>query len=150
MLSKPSTNFLARILFGQHFPAELLSKAQSEFPLSKQLADLRGGTENARFNRKITSEKTNMNIREQRNLRSLGWLIAGIGIGTIAALLSAPYTGEEVRFALGRGYRRAAKRIGRRTEDVQERAKDLLENAQSFREDFGRQGRKLLRRWRAA
>jgi len=73
-----------------------------------------------------------MNGRERRKLRGLGWLTAGIGIGTLAALLSAPYTGEEVRFGLRRGYRRAAKRLSRRTED------------------FGKHSRKLLRGWRAA
>jgi gas vesicle protein len=91
-----------------------------------------------------------MNRREQRKLRDLGWLIAGIGIGAAAALLSAPYTGEEVRFGLARGYQRSVKRIGRHTEDLRERAGDLIEHAQNFREDFGKQGRKLLRRWRAA
>ena len=91
-----------------------------------------------------------MNRREQRKLRDLGWLTAGIGIGTLAVLLSAPYTGEEVRFALSRGYRRSVKRIGRHTEGLRERAEDLIEHAQTFGEDFGKQGRKLLRRWRAA
>jgi gas vesicle protein len=91
-----------------------------------------------------------MNTRERRNLRGLGWLLTGIGIGTVAVLLSAPYTGEEVRFALGRGYRRAVKRMGRHTEDLRERGEDLLERAHDFRENFGKQGRKLLRRWRAA
>jgi len=91
-----------------------------------------------------------MNIRERRKLRYLGWLIAGIGIGTAASLLSAPFTGEEVRFAVGRGYRRAVKRVGRQTEDLRERAEDVIEHAQNFCEDFGKQGRKLLRRWHAA
>jgi len=89
-----------------------------------------------------------MNRRERR-LPGLSWLIAGIGIGAAAVLLSAPYTGEEVRFVLGRGYRRAVKRIGRRTEDLRERAEDLIEHTQNFREDFDKEGRKLLRRWRA-
>jgi gas vesicle protein len=87
--------------------------------------------------------------RRERKLPGLGWLLAGIGIGAAAVLLSAPYTGEEVRFALGRGYRRAVKRIGRHTEDLRERAEDLIEHAQDFREDFGKEGRKLLRRWGA-
>jgi gas vesicle protein len=91
-----------------------------------------------------------MNRRERWNSHGLGWLIAGIGIGAMAALLWAPYTGEEVRFALGRGYRRSVKRIGRHTEDLRARAEDLLEHAQDLREDFGKEGRKLLRRWRAA
>ena len=91
-----------------------------------------------------------MNRRERRKLRGLGWLTAGIGIGTLAALLSAPYTGEEVRFGIRRGYRRAAKRIVRHTEGLRERAEDLVEHAQNFRKDLGKHGRKLLRRYRAA
>ncbi len=91
-----------------------------------------------------------MNNRESRNLRRFGWLTAGIGIGTLAALLSAPYTGEEVRFGLRRGYQRAVKRIGRQTEGLRERAEDLIDNAHHFRADFDKQRRKMLRRWRAA
>ena len=91
-----------------------------------------------------------MTIRERRNLRRFGWLTAGIGIGTLAALLSAPYTGEEIRFGLRRGYRRAVKRIGRETEGLRERAEDMIEHAQHFSEDFDKQRRKMLRRWRAA
>jgi gas vesicle protein len=94
-----------------------------------------------------------MTRREKRRLRDFAWLTAGIGIGSVLALLAAPYTGEEVRFALSRGYRRAAKRIGRHTEDLRERAEDLLEHAQDFREhaqDLGKHGWKLLRRYRAA
>lgn len=91
-----------------------------------------------------------MNSKDRRKLQHIGWLTAGIGIGTAAALLSARYTGEEVRFALRRGYRRAAKRIGRHTEDLRERAEGLIEHANDFREDFGKQRKKLLRRWGAA
>ena len=91
-----------------------------------------------------------MNRKERRKLRGLGWLTAGLGIGTLAALLSAPYTGEEVRFGLRRGYKRAAKRIVRHSEDLRERAGDLVEHAQHFREDLGKHGKKLLRRYRAA
>lgn len=91
-----------------------------------------------------------MNRKERGNLRRFGWITAGIGIGTVAALLWAPYTGEEIRFALRRGYRRAVKRVGRQTEDFRERAEDLIEHAHDFREDFGKQSRRLLRRLRAA
>lgn len=91
-----------------------------------------------------------MNRKERRNMRRFGWLTAGIGIGTAAALLWAPYTGEEIRFALRRGYHRAVKRVGRRSDDLRERAEDLIEHAHDFREDLGKQSRRLLRRLRAA
>jgi gas vesicle protein len=92
----------------------------------------------------------NMNRRERRKLRDLGWLMAGLGIGSAAALLLAPHTGEELRFALGRGYRRTAKRVGRHAEELRERAEGLIEHAQDLRDDFGKHSRKLLRRYRAA
>lgn len=94
-----------------------------------------------------------MTRRQRRKLRDFAWLAAGIGIGSAVSLLTAPYTGEEVRYALNRGYRRTAKRIGRRTEDLRERAEDLLEHAQDFREraqGLGKHGWKLLRRYRVA
>jgi hypothetical protein len=65
-------------------------------------------------------------------------------------MLSAPYTGEEIRFGLRRGYRKAAKSIFRNTKDLRERAEDLVEHAHNFREDLGKRGKKLLRRYRAA
>jgi gas vesicle protein len=91
-----------------------------------------------------------MTRRERRRLREFTCLIAGIGIGSVAALLLAPYTGEEVRFAIGRGYRRAVKRIGRHTEDLRERAEDLLEHAGDFRKHahgVAKHGSNLLRRF---
>jgi gas vesicle protein len=94
-----------------------------------------------------------MSRRERRKLRDFAWLAAGIGIGSAVSLLTAPYTGEEVRFALNRGYSRTAKRIGRHTEDLRERAEDLLKHAQDVGEraqDLGKHGWKLLRRFRAA
>jgi gas vesicle protein len=85
----------------------------------------------------------------ERRLWNFALLMAGIGIGSGVSLLLAPYTGEEMRFAIGRGYRRTSKRIGRHTEDLRERAEDLLEHAQDLREqahDLGKRGSKLLRR----
>ena len=94
-----------------------------------------------------------MTRRGRRRLRDIVLLTTGIGMGTVAALLVAPYTGEEARFALRRGSRKVAKRIGRHTEDLRGRAEDLLEHAQDFREHaqgFGKKGWNLLRRYRAA
>src|SRR5262249_43238208 len=73
--------------------------------------------------------------------RDIAFLVAGVGIGAGVALLLAPNTGEEVRHAIGRGYRRTVKRIGRRAEDLLEQAQDLREHAHDLRE----RGAKLLR-----
>lgn len=77
---------------------------------------------------------------DQARLRDLGVLLAGIGIGTGLALLLAPKSGEEVRHAIGRGYRKTVKNIGRHTDDLRDRAEELLEHAHGLREH----GSKLL------
>jgi gas vesicle protein len=71
---------------------------------------------------------------DERTIREIAFLIAGLGLGAGVALLLAPSSGEEARHAIGRGYRRTLKNIGRRTEDLQDRAEDLLERAHNLRE----------------
>lgn len=63
----------------------------------------------------------------------LAFLIAGIGIGTAAALLLAPHSGEEVRHAIRRNYRKTVKKLGRHTDGLREHAEDLLEHAHHLR-----------------
>ena len=77
---------------------------------------------------------------DQGRVRDLALLFAGIGIGSVVALLLAPSSGEEVRHAIGRSYRKTVKNIGRHTEDLRDRAEDLLEHAHDLRE----RGSKLL------
>ena len=84
-----------------------------------------------------------------RLARDLAILAAGVGIGSGVALLLTPSTGEEVRHAIGRRYRKTAKNIGRHTEDLRERAEDLLEHAHNLRE-LGSKVLHLSRERRAA
>src|SRR5215472_14838660 len=97
----------------------------------------------------------NYEFPEQQNeasdrgiIRDIVIFIAGMSIGAGVALLLAPATGEDVRYALRRGYRRTVKGLGRHTEDLRDRAEDLLEHAQDLREhagDLRERGAKLLR-----
>jgi gas vesicle protein len=66
--------------------------------------------------------------------RELALLLAGIGIGSIIALLSAPSSGEKLRHTLGREYRKATRKIGRHTDDLRDRADEMLERSQDLRE----------------
>ena len=66
--------------------------------------------------------------------RDIALLVAGIAIGSGIALVSAPSSGEELRYAIGREYRKAAKQIGRHTGDLRDRAGEMLEHAQELRE----------------
>jgi gas vesicle protein len=90
--------------------------------------------------------------RDRSALRGLGMLFVGIGIGTAVALLLAPATGEDLRHALDRRYRKTVKRIGRHREDIGDRAEDLLDRVYDLRErgskilDLGRGG-SGRRRW---
>ena len=73
-------------------------------------------------------------LRNRKWKKDLALLMTGIGVGSGIALLLAPSTGAEVRHNIGRGYHKAATNIGRRTEDLRDRAEELLEHAHDLRE----------------
>ena len=66
--------------------------------------------------------------------RDLTFLMTGMGIGTGIALLFAPTTGDDLRYAIGRNCHKAAKRIGRQTQDLRDRAEDIFEHAENLRD----------------
>ena len=66
--------------------------------------------------------------------RDVRILITGLGIGAGIALLLAPSTGDDLRHEIGRNYRKAAKHVGRHTDDFRDRAEDLFEHAQHLRD----------------
>jgi YtxH-like protein len=104
-----------------------------------------------RKDRQRERDKASAGPEDQRRMRDIALLIAGIGIGSGVALLLAPDSGEEVRRTIGRGYRKTIKNIGRHSEDLLDRAEDLLAHAHDLRErgskllHFGR-GRETVRR----
>jgi len=73
-------------------------------------------------------------LEDRRKGRDIAFLIAGMSVGAGVALLLAPDSGEEVRHAIGRSYRKTARRIGRHTEDLRDRAEELLDRAHDLRE----------------
>jgi hypothetical protein len=96
-----------------------------------------------RNERQYEREMSSAGPENQRRVRDIVFLIAGIGIGSGIALLFAPTSGEEARYAISRRYRKTVKNIGRKTENLRDRAEDLLEHAQDLRE----RGSRLLQ-WR--
>lgn len=73
-------------------------------------------------------------FEDRRRVRDVAFLIVGLGIGSGVALLLAPDSGKEVRHAIGRRYRTTMKTIGRTTEELRDRAEDILEQALDLRE----------------
>jgi len=69
-----------------------------------------------------------------RKLRDIAFLFAGLGIGSGVALLLAPAEGEDVRYAIRRGYRKSIKKISRETEALRDQAEDLIQHALHIRE----------------
>jgi len=61
-------------------------------------------------------------------------ILAGIGMGAMAALLLAPASGEKTRHNLGRRYNRTVKRIGKYSDHLQDRAEDLMHHATEVRQ----------------
>jgi gas vesicle protein len=60
--------------------------------------------------------------------RALALVLAGIGIGAGLALLLTPKRGDEVRDAIGRGYRKTVEGLSERAQDLRDRANDLRED----------------------
>ncbi|HKD44567.1 MAG TPA: YtxH domain-containing protein, partial [Candidatus Angelobacter sp.] len=60
--------------------------------------------------------------------RAVALVLAGIGIGAGLALLLTPKRGDEVRDAIGRGYRKTIDSLTERVQDLQDRARDLKED----------------------
>ena len=69
-----------------------------------------------------------------RTLRDIAFLFAGLGIGSGVALLLAPAEGEDVRYAIRRGYKKSIKKISRETEALRDQAENLIEHAFHIRD----------------
>jgi hypothetical protein len=54
------------------------------------------------------------------------WLLAGIAIGAVAALLLAPSTGRELRSAFGRGFRSTLLALNRKTQQLRRRGSNII------------------------
>jgi len=91
-----------------------------------------------RKERQYEREMSDSGPQDRSRGRDIAFLIAGIGLGTGIALLFAPESGEEIRHAISRRYRRTVKNIGRQTENLRDRAEDLLEHAHDLREHGSR------------
>ena len=76
---------------------------------------------------------------EEKRLGGLGILIAGASLGAGIALLLASDSGEDVRHALRRRYRKTMKRIDRSRENLRDRLEDFLDQANDARRSKLRQ-----------
>jgi gas vesicle protein len=90
-------------------------------------------------------ESRSERVEDREAGRALLFLLAGIGIGAGLTLLLTPKRGDEVREAIGRGYRRSIEALGERAHDLRERAQDLRERAQDLGENLRERSSNLLR-----
>ena len=65
---------------------------------------------------------------------AIGFLLIGIGLGTLAALILAPKTGKQFRRDLRRGYKDARETLQDWTEEAQDRARDAAEHVRGVAE----------------
>ena len=77
--------------------------------------------------------------------RSVALFLAGIGIGAGMALLLTPKRGDEVRDAIGRGYRNTMDDLSERAQDVRDRVHDLRERAPNLLRFARRRGERRSR-----
>jgi gas vesicle protein len=65
--------------------------------------------------------------REQSDVgTAITFLLIGAAVGAVISLLFSPVNGEDVRAAIGRGYRRTVDGVTDRTKDLRERGSNLL------------------------
>ncbi len=86
-----------------------------------------------------------MSKRASVDIRDIGFLIAGLGVG----LLVAPSSGKELRQDLGRNYRKTTKSMKRQAESLRDHADDVMEYAKHLQkraQDLGERSFKLVRR----
>lgn len=83
--------------------------------------------------------------RESRFGRNVALVLAGIAIGAGVAMLFTPKSGEEVRDAIGRSYRKTIEGLSERANDLRERANDLRERAYELTDDLRERAPNLLR-----
>jgi gas vesicle protein len=82
---------------------------------------------------------------ERRLGRDIALVLAGLGIGAGLALLFTPKRGDEVRDAIGRGYRKTIEGLSERANDLRDRANDLRERAHDLTDDLRERAPNLLR-----
>lgn len=83
--------------------------------------------------------------RETRLGRDIALVLAGFAIGAGVAMLFTPKSGEEVRDAIGRSYRKTIEGLSERANDLRERANDLRERAYELTDDLRERAPNLLR-----
>ena len=77
--------------------------------------------------------------------RNIALVLAGVAIGAGLALLLTPKRGDEVRDAIGRGYRRTIEGLSERAGDLRDRANELRERAHDLTDDLRERAPNLLR-----
>lgn len=82
---------------------------------------------------------------EGRLGRDIALVLAGIAIGTGVALLFTPKRGDEVRDAIGRGYRKTIEGLSERASDLRDRANELRERAHDLTDDLRERAPNLVR-----
>ena len=92
-----------------------------------------------RVAREVTDWRMTMKKRNEKRLGGIGVLIAGASLGAGIAALLAPKSGEEVRHALRRRYRKTMKRLDRSTENLRDHLGDWLDQVNDARRSKVRQ-----------
>ncbi|HEY6273482.1 MAG TPA: YtxH domain-containing protein [Terriglobales bacterium] len=77
--------------------------------------------------------------------RDIALVLAGAAIGAGLALLLTPKRGDEVRDAIGRGYRKTIEGLGERASDLRDRANELRDRAHDLTDDLRERAPNLLR-----
>lgn len=86
--------------------------------------------------------------RENQAANNIGWFVAGLALGMVAAVLLAPASGKEARRFISDKTQQGRDAVAETGKDVFERSKDVIEKGRQLVEDaveLFERGRKLVR-----
>ncbi len=93
-------------------------------------------------------EITMEEAREDQVASNIGWFVAGLAVGMVAAVLLAPVSGKEARQFVTEKTQQGRDAVAETGKDVFERSKEVVEKGRQLVEDavdLFERGRKLVR-----
>lgn len=81
---------------------------------------------------------------------AIGFLLVGLGVGAITALLMAPKTGMQMRKAMRRRFEDARDQMGERMNDWRDRASEAWEHREEWAENAKSKVQPFMRRARSS
>jgi gas vesicle protein len=83
-------------------------------------------------------------MAEDSKVQGLAWLLAGLGVGALVGILSAPKSGRETREDIAHGAREGTEYLRARTKQAAEQVGTLVDKGKEQVGEYVERGRSLM------